>query len=91
MCGKLSDLHFNVSLISNFKEKGPEKYKKNYRTNLSLVILLFKTFSPRLENNDTSTCSYDSFPRMVTYMLCVEKCLNYIPMYYCPSIAGSLS
>ena len=38
-----------------------------------VVFLLFWTFFPQLENNDTSKCSSDSFQRMMPYMLCVEN------------------
>ena len=50
----------------------------------------FWTFSPWLDNNKTSKCNFDSFPCMVTYMLCVEKCWNYISVHHCPPIAERL-
>ena len=55
-----------------------------------LVFLLFMTFSPQLETNNTLQCSSDSFPRMVTYILCVENCQNYIWTHSCLPIAGRL-
>ena len=55
-----------------------------------LLFLLFMTFSPRLKTNDTLQCSSYSFPCMVTYILCVEICQNYILMNSCLPIAGRL-
>ena len=42
------------------------------------VFLHFMTFSLRLETNVALQNSSDSFPHMVIYILCVEKCQNYI-------------
>ena len=39
-----------------------------------IVFLDFVTFSLGLENNKTSKCGSESFPRTVTYILCVENC-----------------
>ena len=48
----------------------------------------FMTFFPRLETNDALQCSYDSFPHLVIYILCVENCQNYIVTHSCLPIAG---
>ena len=42
------------------------------------LFLAFHTFSLELEKNKTSKCCSESFPRMVTYILCVENCEKYI-------------
>ena len=47
--------------------------------------MLFRTFSPRLE--DIDTCSSDSFPHISG---CVQKCQNYISMYCCSPIVGRI-
>ena len=65
--------------------------EKNYGTNLCPSFLSFWTFSPQLENKGTSKCSSDSFPCMVTNMLCVENCRKFILMHHFPLIAGRLS
>ena len=91
VCVKLSELHFNGQLFSN----SGEKFLKSRRTMEQICTLLFtlffSTFSPQLNNNDTSKCSSDSFPGIVTYMLLVENCQNYISLHRCPPIAGKLS
>ena len=35
-------------------------------------FLAFQTFSLALEKNETSKCGIESFPRMVTNILCVK-------------------
>ena len=67
---------------------------KSYETRVQIchiVFLLFMTFSPRLENNDTLQYSSDNFRYMVTYILCMENCWNYILMHSLLPIAGRLS
>ena len=88
MRGKLSALHLDVRLFSNPGEK-VQKARKAMGNICPIIFLLFMTFSPRLETNDTLQCSSDSFPRMVTYILCVDNCQNYILMHSLP-IAGRL-
>ena len=50
----------------------------------------FRTVSPGLGSNYASKCSSASFPRMVTYILCVENCQNYILTHSCLPIPGRL-
>ena len=59
--------------------------------NLSIIICLFRTFSPRLEDNDISKCSSDSFVHTLRYVVNVENCQNYLEMFQCPPIAGRRS
>ena len=77
MRGKLSELHFDVRLFSNPGEK-VQKARKAMGQICPIIFLLFMTISPKLETNDTLQCSSESFPRIVTYILCVETCQNYI-------------
>ena len=89
MHGKLSELHLDVALLSNRREK-VLKGRKTSRRICPIVLLLFKTFSPLLENNYPLKWSSDSFSHMVTYMGCVENCRNYILTQSCLPIAGRL-
>ena len=50
--------------------------------------MLFRTFSPRLEDIDTFQCSSDSFSHWPNISGCVQSCQNYILMYHCSPIAG---
>jgi hypothetical protein len=77
MCGKLPELHCNALLVSNRGEK-VMKQRKTMGKICPIVFLAFQTFSPGLEKNKTSKCGFKSFPHMVTYILCVENCQNYI-------------
>ena len=56
-----------------------------------IVMCLFMTFFPWLENNNTSKCSSDSFAHTLRYVVNVENCQNYIDMYQCPPFAGRRS
>ena len=89
MRGKLSEPHFDVWLFSNPGEK-VQKARKGMGHLCPIFFLLFITFSPWLETNDTLQCSSDSFPWMVTVILCVENCQNYISIHSCLPIAGRL-
>ena len=73
MCRKLSELHCNASLVSNRGEK-IMKWRKTMSQICPIVSIAFQTFSPGLENNETSEFSSESFSHMVTYILCVENC-----------------
>ena len=55
-----------------------------------IVFLAFQTFSPGLENQETSKCISESFKRMVTHFLCVENCQSYILTHSCLLIVGRL-
>ena len=77
MRGKLSEFNCNVLLVSNRGEK-VMKWRKTVGQICPIVFLAFQTFSPGLENNKTSKCGSESFPRMMTYILCVENCQSYI-------------
>ena len=57
----------------------------------SVVFLVFQTFSPQLENNNTLQWSFDNFTCMVTYILCIENCWNYTLMHSFLPLAGRLS
>ena len=49
--------------------------------------MIFRTFSPRLEDIGTFQCSSDSFPHRPHISGCVQNCQNYISMYCCSPIA----
>ena len=55
------------------------------------ILMLFRTFSPRLEDIDTFQCSSDSFLHWPHISGCVQNCQNYISMYHCSQIAGRRS
>ena len=55
-----------------------------------IAFLAFLTFSPGLEDNQTSKYGSDSFPHNVTYILSVEECQKYILMHSYLRIAGIL-
>ena len=86
MCGKLI---CNAWMVSNCGEK-VMKWRKTMGQICPIVFLAFQTFSPGLEKNKTSMCGSESFPRMVTYILCVENCQNYILTHSCLPIQGRL-
>ena len=65
MYGKLPELHCNVSMFSNC---GENVWKTRGQI-CPIIVLLFMTFSPLLESNDTLQCTSDNFPCMVTYTL----------------------
>ena len=67
MRGKLSEPHFDVLLFSNPGDK-VQKARKTMGQICTTVLIIFMTFSPRLETNDTLQFSSESFPRMVTYI-----------------------
>ena len=54
------------------------------------VFLAIQTFSPGLENNETSKCGFECFPCIGTYILCVENCQSYISTHSCLPIPGRL-
>ena len=89
MRGKMSELHCNAALVSNRGEN-----VMNWRNTVGkispIVFLAFQTFSPGLENSETSKCDSESFPGMVTYILCMENCQSYILTHSCLPIAGRL-
>ena len=89
MRGKLSEPNFDVWLFSNPGEN-VQKARKAVGQIYPIIFLLFMTFSPRLETNNTLQCSSDSFPRLGTYILCVENLQNYISTHSCLPIAGRL-
>ena len=68
MCGKMSELHFKASSVSNCKEK-VIKWRKTVGQICPIVFLAFLTFSLGLENNKTSWCGFDNFPHMVMYIV----------------------
>ena len=89
MCGKLSELHYKETLVSNRREK-VMNWRKTVGQICPIVFLAFQTFSPGFENNHTLKCGSESFPRIMTYILCVEKCQSYIFTHGCVPIAGKL-
>ena len=89
MCGKLSELHCKATLVSNSGEK-VMKWRKTVRQTCPIVFLAFQTFSQGLENNKTSKCCSESFPRMVTYFYVCGK-LSYLHLTHsCLPMAGRL-
>ena len=48
---------FQCIVVLQLRGEGPE----NLSRICPIVMCLFRTFSPKLENNDTSKCSSDSF------------------------------
>ena len=70
--------------------KGHEMEKKNMGQIGPIVFLAFQIFSPGLEKNETSKCGSERFPRMVTYILCLENCQNYILTHSCLAILERL-
>ena len=89
MCEKLSELHCKATLASNRMEK-VTKWRKNVGQICTIVFLAFQIFSPELEKNKTSKCYSESFPCIMTYILCVGNCQSYILTSSCFPIAGSL-
>ena len=75
---------FQCIVVLQLRGEGPEKLSRI----CPIVMCPFRTFSPRLENNDTSKCSFDSFAHTLGYVVNLENCQNYIEMYQCPPIAG---
>ena len=64
-------LQSNVGL--QLRGEGHEMENQTVGQICPIVFLAIQIFPPGLENNETSKCGTDSFPRMMTYMLCVEK------------------
>ena len=89
MCVKLSKLHCKATLVSNHGEK-VMKWRKTVGKICPIVYLAFQTFSPGLENNETSKYSSESFPRMMTYILCVLNSQSYILINSCLIITRRL-
>ena len=91
--------------LSYIQEQSPRNWETSMGWNVVLTIFhtspcvencqnhtFIFHFSPilRLETNNTLQCSSDSFLGMVTYILCLESCHNYILMHSCLPIAGRL-
>ena len=76
--GKLAEQHFDdffpTILVRRFENQGK--------------LFAFQTFSSGLEKNKASKCGSESFPRTVTYILCVENCQNQILTHSCLPISG---
>ena len=72
MCGKLSEIHCNALLVSNCKEN-VMRWKKIVGQIRFILFLAYQTFSPGLENKETSKCVSESFTHIMTYILCVEN------------------
>ena len=85
----LSSLNVMHFFVSNCGEK-VMKRRKTMGQICPIVFRDFLTLTPGLENNKTSKCGSESFPRMVTYILCVENGQNYISMHSCLPIAERL-
>ena len=75
---------FQCIIVLQLRAEGPE----NLSRICVIVMCLFMTLSPRLENNDISKSSFDSFAHTLRYVVNVENCQNYIEMYQCPPIPG---
>ena len=78
---------FQCIVVLQLWGEGPE----NLSRICPIVMCLFITISPQLENNDTSKCSSDSFAHTLRYVVNVENCQNYIEIYQFPPIAGRRS
>ena len=89
MCGKLSELHCQATLVFNRGEK-VMKWRKTVGQICPIVFLAFETFSPGLENNKTSKWCSENFPCRMTYILCVENCQTYILTHSYLPIVGKL-
>ena len=85
ICHHVSELHCNVLLVSNIGEK-VMKSRTTMGQICPIVFLAFQT----LEKNKTSKFGSESFPRMVTYFLCVKNCQNYILTHSCLPIPRRL-
>ena len=85
--GKLADQQFNVSLFSNTGEKVLILFESRGQI-CPIVFLLFKTYSPGLENNDTLQCWSHNFPTTLKYVVRSETCLNNISIYGGSPIKG---
>ena len=85
--GKLLDQHFNILLFSNPGEKFLLLVESRGQI-FPVVVLLFRTFSPGLENHDALKCWSDNFPTTLTYVVKLENCQNKISMYGCSTIKG---
>ena len=81
-CWKIVGLTFNVSLFSNQREKVLILVESRGQM-CPIVFLLLRTFSPRLENNNTLKCWFDNFPTTLTYVVKLENYLKNISMYGC--------
>ena len=86
MSGKFSGIHLNVSLFSNQGEKVLNSIKARGQIFTELFTRI-RTFSPAFGNNNTLKCILD----MLTYMLFLEYCWNYISKYFCSLILGRRS
>ena len=83
------ELHCNALLVSNFAEK-VMKWRKTVGQIGPIVFLAFHAFSPVLENNETSKCGSESFPR-IWHIFCVWKnCPSYLLTHSCLPIVGRL-
>ena len=78
---------FQFDFFLQSQAEGPE----NLSQICPIVMCLFRTFSPRLENNDTLKYSSDSFAHTLIYVVNVENCQNNIEMNQSPPIAGRRS
>ena len=72
MRGKLSELHCNVLLVFNLCQK-VMKSRKTVGQICPIVFLTFFKLSPLDWRTKKSKYGSESFPRMVTYILCVEN------------------
>ena len=64
--GKLLVLHFDVLFFSNPGEKVLKSIISTGRI-CPIVFLLFMTFSPGVESNNTLKCYFNSFAEMLTF------------------------
>ena len=80
--GKLLEQHFNVSLFYNPIYK-VLIFVKSRGQICPIFVLLFRNWSPGLENNDTLKCWSDNFLTPLIYVLCWKG-----SMYHCSPIQG---
>ena len=69
MCRKLSELHCKPTLLSNCGEK-VMKWRKTVGWICPIVFLAFQSFSPGLENNETSKCGSEFSMHDDIYFVC---------------------
>ena len=52
-----------------------------------VVPCIFRSVSPRLEDNNALKCHFDNFGYTMKYLVIMGNCQNYISMYHFPPIA----
>ena len=71
-CVQIWQNYISMSHCSPMRGECPE----NLSRICPIVMCLFRTFSPQLENIDTTKCGSDSFAHTQRYVVNVENCQN---------------